>query len=152
AGDVRLTMGGEPTFVSLDDREGPEWHTAPLSPAKRLLAGRLLTRLRDRFAPGGVLLYGQGNWYPGESLPRWALSCHWRRDGVKVWEDPRLCADESRDYGHGEAHARRFAMAVIDRLGVDPAHCMPAYEDIWYYLWREGRLPVNVDVLENQLD
>jgi uncharacterized protein (DUF2126 family)/transglutaminase-like putative cysteine protease len=152
AGDVRLTMGGEPTFVSVDDREGDEWTVSALGPTKRPLAGRLLSRLRDRFAPGGLLHHGQGSWYPGESLPRWALSCHWRRDGVRVWEDPALCADESRSYGFGEAHARRFAEALIDRLGLDPAHCLPGYEDLWYYLWRERRLPVNVDVLESRLE
>jgi uncharacterized protein (DUF2126 family)/transglutaminase-like putative cysteine protease len=154
AGDVRLTMGGEPTFVSVDDRDGDgdEWNMTAMGPTKRVLAGRLLERLRDRFAPGGLLHHGQGKWYPGESLPRWAFSCHWRRDGVNVWEDPGLFADDSRDYGYGEEQAQEFAKVLTDRLGVDPSYCMPGYEDAWYYLWKERRLPVNVDVLESQLE
>jgi uncharacterized protein (DUF2126 family) len=145
-------MGGEPTFVSIDDHEGDEWNIAAVGPTKRRLSEVLLLRLRDRFAPGGLLLYGQGKWYPGESLPRWALSCHWRRDGGNVWEDPALFADLSRDYGHGPEHAEAFVRMLADRLGVEPDHCLPGYEDVWYYLWKERRLPVNVDVLENRLE
>jgi uncharacterized protein (DUF2126 family)/transglutaminase-like putative cysteine protease len=151
-GDVRLTMGGEPTFVSIDDRDAPEWNVAALGPAKRRQAGVLLKRLRDRFAPGALLHFGQGKWYPGESLPRWSFGCYWRRDGVPVWEDPALVADPERDYGHGPDDARRFVLALAERLGADPALALPAYEDVWYYLWRERRLPANVDPLESRLD
>jgi len=95
-GDVRLTMGGEPTFVSLDDSNSPEWTTAAFGPHKRKLAEDLFLRLRHRFAPSALLHFGQGKWYPGEPLPRWALSCYWRKDGVAVWEDHSLIADESK--------------------------------------------------------
>ena len=121
--DVRLTMGGEPTFVSIDDMEGEEWNTAALGATKRERAGVLLRRLKQRFAPGGLLHYGQGKWYPGESLPRWALGCWWRRDGEAIWHDDRLIADETIDHGHGAEDARRFIDTLAGVLGVDGAMC-----------------------------
>ncbi|MBX9789617.1 MAG: transglutaminase family protein [Pirellulales bacterium] len=151
-GDVHLTMGGEPTFVSIDDRDGPEWNFDALGPGKTRQAGVLLKRLRDRFAPGALLHYGQGKWYPGESLPRWVYGCYWRRDGVPLWENPALVGDTDANYGHNSACAQQFAIALAERLGVDPDFCLPSYEDIWYYLWRERRLPSNVDPLENKLE
>ncbi|WP_338286131.1 transglutaminase family protein [Luteolibacter sp. LG18] len=150
--DVRLTMGGEPTFVSMDDPEAEEWNTAAMGPTKRALAGDLIKRLRKRFAPGGVLFYGQGKWYPGESLPRWALACYWRKDGVPAWEDDRWIADERVDYGHRSPEAKRFGTALAGALGVNPKMLMAAHEDIFHLLWRERRLPVNVDPLESRLE
>jgi uncharacterized protein (DUF2126 family)/transglutaminase-like putative cysteine protease len=151
ARDVRLTMGGEPTFVSIDDMESEEWNTAALGATKRQRAGVLLRRLKRRFAPGGLLHYGQGKWYPGESLPRWALGCWWRRDGEAIWNDDRLIADERIDHGHGDQDARQFIDALAGTLGVDHECVVPAYEDVWYYLWRERRLPTNVDPLKSEL-
>ena len=117
-GNVRLTMGGEPTFVSIDDMDGPEWNTLALGKNKRLLAGDLTTRLRKRFAAEGLLHTGQGKWYPGEPLPRWALACYWRKDGQPIWHDARLLADDRTNYGYGDGEARMFIAALAGRLGV----------------------------------
>ena len=151
AGDVRLTMGGEPTFVSIDDMDGPEWNFTALGPAKRKLAGDLLQRLKNRFAPGALLHYGQGKWYPGEPLPRWALGCYWRVDGKPVWRDRTLIADEAVQYGYTADDARRFVAMLAKRLALSPDFAIPAYEDPWHYLMEEQRLPINVDPLKKDL-
>ncbi|MBU3738149.1 MAG: transglutaminase family protein [Rhodoferax sp.] len=150
--DVRLTMGGEPTFVAIDDRDAPEWNTEALGPAKRGFATELVHRLRTEYGHGGFLHFGQGKWYPGEQLPRWALGIYWRTDGQPVWRDPDRFADERQPNRYTTGDAGRFIQALARRLGLDPAFVMDAYEDIFYYLWRERRLPVNVDPLNSRLD
>jgi hypothetical protein len=122
AGDVRLTMGGEPTFVSIDDFESAEWNTAAVGPTKRALADTLIRKLRDRFAPGGFLHYGQGKWYPGESLPRWAFSLYWRKDGEA--DLARCDADRARRQAprrRDAEQAEKFTGDFADRLGVGPS-------------------------------
>lgn len=151
SGDIRLTMGGEPTFVSIDDMDGAEWNTAALGPEKRRLAGILFRKLAKRFAPGPLLHYGQGKWYPGESLPRWALGCYWRKDREPIWHNPELIAEDDTSYGFGEDEAQTFITALAERLRVNTAHVIPGYEDAWYYMWKERRLPVNVDPLQSNL-
>jgi uncharacterized protein (DUF2126 family)/transglutaminase-like putative cysteine protease len=151
-GDIRLTMGGEPTFVSIDNMEGAEWNTAALGAEKRKLAGGLLERLRERFAPGGLLHYGQGKWYPGEPLPRWALGCYWRKDGTPLWRDRELLARDDVDYRFGVAEAKTFAETLARRLGLNPDYVSPAFEDQFYHLHQERALPVNVEAKDNQLE
>jgi len=150
-GDVRLTMGGEPTFVSVDDPDGDEWNTAALGPTKRQRAVVLYKRLKQRYAPLGLAHFGQGKWYPGEQLPRWSLNCYWRKDGEPIWVNPQLIADETKDYGADAAAAERLLAAIAAQLGFDPKYVFPAYEDAFYYLWRERKLPVNVDPFDSQL-
>jgi uncharacterized protein (DUF2126 family)/transglutaminase-like putative cysteine protease len=152
AGDIRLTMGGEPTFVSIDDMEGDEWNIAALGPAKRALAERLLERVRMRLAPGGFLHHGMGKWYPGEPLPRWALSCYWRADGVPLWHDRALLASEDTSNEFGPLDAQLFSETLALRLGVDPGYVNPALEDPVYYLQRERQLPINVDPADSRLE
>ncbi len=152
AGDVRMTFGGEPTFVAATDQDAPEWNIDALGPTKRGYAGKLIRRLVDLWAPGAALQHAQGKQYPGEPLPRWAINCHWRADQERVWLDSALLADPDRDRGNATAEdAARFATALAERLQVDPAAILPAYEDVHYYLWKEHRLPANVVVEANKL-
>jgi len=152
AHDVRLTMGGEPTFVSIDDPDGPEWNTAALGDTKRRLAGDLYRRLKQEYAPTGLAHFGQGKWYPGEPLPRWSLNCFWRRDGESIWETPALVADETGTYNATADTAQRFLMSVAQRLGLSSEFVFAAYEDAFYYIWRERRLPTNVDPSNSRLE
>ena len=149
--DVRLTQGGEPTFVSVDDRDGAEWNTDAMGPTKRLLSADLMDKLRAKYGDGGLLHYGQGKWYPGEQLPRWSLNLYWRKDREPVWTHPELFASEHLDYAVTDVEARKFLVGVAKRLALDPKHVFPAYEDTWYYLWRERRLPTNVDPFDARL-
>lgn len=151
-GDVRLTMGGEPTFVSIDDMDGDEWQTAAVGENKKRLADDLMARLRDRFGPYGLLHHGQGKWYPGESLPRWAMHCYWRKDGQPIWQNQSLFANSTRDYGHTVEDAEQFARELARRLGVNPEHAVHGFEDVMYYTWRERRLPANVNVHDSKLE
>jgi len=150
--DVRLTMGGEPTFVSRDDPDGAEWNTAALGGNKRARALDLYQRLRTRYAPAGLAHFGQGKWYPGEQLPRWSLNCFWRRDGEAIWCDPALIAAETADYGATAATAQQFLADLASRLGLSAQQVFAAYEDPFYYEWRERRLPANVDSRDSRLD
>ena len=143
--DVRLTMGGEPTFVSVDDRDGAEWNTAALGPTKRGIADELIKRLRKIYAPGGLLHYGQGKWYPGEPLPRWAFGCYWRKDGLPIWDRFDLIADEKVNHGHTAEFSGTFVATLAARLGIDSKWILPGYEDPFYHVWKERRLPANVD-------
>jgi uncharacterized protein (DUF2126 family)/transglutaminase-like putative cysteine protease len=150
--DVRLTTGGEPTFVSIDDMDGAQWNTQALGDDKLRMAGELFRRLWKRFSPGGVLFHGQGKWYPGEPLPRWALHCYWRRDGQPVWANPGLLVNPATPGHAGVEDAQRFAVKLATTLGLKENNLSEGYEDVLYYLWKEGTLPVNVDVLNNKLD
>lgn len=151
--DVRLTMGGEPTFVSIDDMESAEWNSAAVGPAKQKLSDQLIRRLRQRFGPGGLLHYGQGKWYPGESLPRWAYTCLWRKDGQPIWKNEALLAgldlDNRRDTVAHVADsdvAAQFVCELASRLQVEEHWIRPAFEDVFHLIDIEQKLPVDVDL------
>jgi uncharacterized protein (DUF2126 family)/transglutaminase-like putative cysteine protease len=152
ARDVRLTMGGEPTFVSVDDYQSPEWNTDALGATKRVRADDLIRRLRARFAPGGLLHYGQGKWYPGEPLPRWAFALYWRRDGVPIWRDDGLIAREAKSRAASTEDAQQFAEGVAARAGIMAEYVQPAYEDPVDRMLKQGLIPDNFDPSDPKID
>ncbi|MGV9671087.1 transglutaminase family protein [Gordonia sp. NPDC003504] len=146
AGDVRLTMGGEPTFVSIDNQSDPEWTTAADGPHKRQLASELAGRLQKDYAPQGLVQRSQGKWYPGEPLPRWQIALMWREDGKPIWTRPELLADpwSSRSAAdesiateiagpaptaEGAAAAEKLLLSFAGALGLPESQVMPAFED-----------------------
>ncbi len=149
--DVRMTMGGEPTFVSIDDMEGAEWNTTADGKLKRMLSHDLIFRLREQFGPNGMIHYGQGKWYPGEPLPRWQYGLFWRKDHYPIWKDIRLIAHEKIEKKYTAADAELFIKELARHLAVSEDNVTTAYEDIFYFLWTEGKLPVNIDPLKTNL-
>jgi uncharacterized protein (DUF2126 family) len=145
-------MGGEPTFVAVNDRDAAEWNTDALGPTKRGFATELVHKLRKEYGQGGFLHFGQGKWYPGEQLPRWALNIYWRTDKQAVWANPELFADERVPCHYTSEDAGFFIRTLASKLGLTDKYIQTGYEDTWYYLWRERRLPVNVDPFNNKLD
>ncbi len=152
AGDVRLTMGGEPTFVALDYPDEEEWNTGAVGPTKQALALQLIRRLQARFAPEGLLHYGQGKWYPGEQLPRWAYSVYWRNDGEPLWAAPERMAALAGAPAPKFEQALTLVRNVATKLGVDPAFAQPAYEDPWHFISRERQLPPNLTPEDSKLE
>jgi uncharacterized protein (DUF2126 family)/transglutaminase-like putative cysteine protease len=143
--DVKMTMGGEPTFVSIDDMESAQWNTAADGKEKRELSHDLIFRLRDKFGPTGMIHYGQGKWYPGEPLPRWQYGLFWRKDGYPIWRDINLIAHEKIEKKYTHEHAEKIAKELAKHIAVSTDNVSAAYEDIFYFLWQEGKVPVNID-------
>jgi uncharacterized protein (DUF2126 family) len=149
--DVRLTMGGEPTFVSTTNRDGLEWNFTALSPEKQQKGEALLRRLRDRYSSGALLHYGQGKWYPGEILPRWAYGCYWRKDGEPIWTEEELIAETGKNYKVTSEDSGHFLRKLAERLELDPKYVRDGFEDAYHYVFEEGRLPYNVSSLDAKI-
>ena len=147
--DVRLTMGGEPTFVSIDDMETAEWNTEANGTNKRILAGTLAGRLLDKFTKGGMIQHTQGKWYPSEPLPRWQIGIYWRKDGKPIWINQKLLCSFNEKYILDNNAPELFLQTLARYLGCSSQYLLPAYEDIFYFLWEEGKLPLDVDPLES---
>jgi hypothetical protein len=149
--DVRMTMGGEPTFVSIDDMESAQWNTAADGKEKRLRSHELIFRLREKFGPEGMIHYGQGKWYPGEPLPRWQYGLYWRKDGYPIWKNSDLIAQETNVSEYTQNQAKLFMEELAKHLAVNPENISAALEDSFFFLWSEGKVPVNVDPLKTNL-
>ncbi len=150
-GDVRMTMGGEPTFVSIDDMESAQWNTAADGKEKRVLSHELIFRLREQFGKEGMIHYGQGKWYPGEPLPRWQYGLFWRKDGYPVWRNLDLIAHEKVKHTYTAEDAKVFITELAKSLALSTDNISPAYEDAFFFLWTEGKTPVNIDPLKANL-
>ncbi|OBI13595.1 DUF2126 domain-containing protein [Mycobacterium sp. E2497] len=143
AADVRLTIGGEPTFVSVDNQVSQEWTTAADGPHKRQRASDLAARLKAAWAPNGLVQRGQGRWYPGEPLPRWQIALYWRTDGRPLWSDDALLADPWGDRSEpvDDDAGQRLLAAIADGLGLPPSQVRAAYEDPLHRLATKVRHP-----------
>ncbi|MGQ0842516.1 MAG: transglutaminase family protein [Sporichthyaceae bacterium] len=146
-GDVRLTMGGEPTFVAGEDKESEQWRTDADGPEKRAMATALAAKLKDHYAPAGATMYTQGKWYPGEPLPRWEIRLAWRADDVALWANAALLDDpwsEPRVEPGSEAASAivgDLTAELAHRLGVENSCIRPLFEDPLEQLAVEARLP-----------
>lgn len=147
-GDVRLTVGGEPTFVSIDNQVDPEWTTDADGEHKRERASVLAARLKAVWAPAGLIQRSQGKWYPGEPLPRWQIGLFWRTDDQPLWNDAALLADP---WG-GDVPAladdagQRILAAVAADFGLPAGQVRPAYEDALSRLAAAARQPAGEPV------
>lgn len=150
--DIRLTIGGEPTFVSTENREAPEWNFDALGFEKYSKSEQLIKRLGKHFAPGGLLQYGQGKWYPGEPIPRWAMISYWRKDNEPLWSNPHLLADDRYTGSANTNDARNFISSLVKYLKIPSTSVLPAYEDNLYYLWQESNLPEETELLLDGLN
>lgn len=146
---IEISIGGEPTFVSDEDRQGAEWNHEALGESKFELSKDLMYRLQDEFTSGSMLQFSQGKWYPGEPIPRWNIGCFWRKDGETLWKDRSLFADvpDSPDENRRDPHksSETLACAICRTLGIDLSYIVPMYEDNLYYIWKEGNLPFEME-------
>ncbi len=149
--DVRLSMGGEPTFVSIDDMESPQWNTEADGAHKRELADKLSRRLIGTFTEGGLLHYAQGKWYPGEPIPRWQTSIIWRKDGKKIWKDTGLFADMNEKYNYTNEDAEKFIRTLALTLCVSDQNVIKAYEDPFHHIIKEAQMPLDIDPMKVDL-
>jgi transglutaminase-like putative cysteine protease len=153
ADDVRLTVGGEPTFVSIDNQVDPEWTTEADGSHKRQRASALAARLKELWAPQGLVQRSQGKWYPGEPLPRWQIGLLWRTDGEPLWTDDALLADPwpsgAATAGTSGTAAQSVSPdaglqvlgAIAEHLGLPSTQVRPAYEDALSRLANSVRQP-----------
>ena len=77
---VRLTLGGEPTYVPIDP-SGAEWHVTAMGPTKLRYGYALADALISQSLPNAIAIYSTGKFYPGETNPRWAINLIWNLDG-----------------------------------------------------------------------
>ena len=151
AGDVRLTMGGEPTFVAVGDRDAAEWNTDALGPASAAMPPNWCTSCGRNTARAASCTSARASGTRASSCR--AGRC---RSAGAPMASPAGATRAVRRRTHALHYttqdAERFIRKLTARLGLTDQHIQPAYEDVFYYLWRERRLPVNVDPFDSRLD
>lgn len=143
--DAKLTMGGEPTFVSAKDMESEQWNSTADGMDKRKMAFDLTLSLKAAFGQNGFIHFGQGKWYPGEPVPRWQYAIYWRKDKQPLWKNPSLIANPNEQGEVKKADVKQYIYKLTEKLNLPEKVVLPAYEDRYYYLWEELNLPVNFD-------
>ena len=143
--DVRLTMGGEPTFVSIDDPDGPEWNFTAVSHKKRILSGELIKRLRETIRARLAAALRPGQMVSGRTaaaLGARGLLAQGRRADLEGRFAHRRRIEELRPRRQG---SEGTCSAASPKWSAPTRNIfMPAYEDAFYYLWKERRFPSNV--------
>lgn len=154
ADDVRLSMGGEPTFVAIDNLESPQWNDDALGEQKLDRSGALLKLLREKFSPNGITTFAQGKWYPGEPTPRWALISHWRSDGEPIWKDANQVSMPGEKHKSKQTPDKTQAMMLFlcEELGIENAYVRALHEDPLQQLHLESLLPPEADLADLKLD
>ena len=107
----------------------------PVGAEKLKLAKDLLIKMKQEFGANGLLHYGQGKWYPGEEVPRWALGCFWRTDGEALWNDPKYLARVDKDYKHTIKDAQAFGELLCEKLALDKQYLQSTYEDTLFTIY-----------------
>ncbi|EDY17100.1 transglutaminase-like protein [Chthoniobacter flavus Ellin428] len=113
---VRLTLGGEPTYVPLDP-VGPEWSVTALGPTKLRYAYALADALIAQSLPRAIALYSPGKFYPGEMNPRWAINLVWNVDDTPFV--PSLASTIQSSAKIDAASFRQFQKRLVQALKIE---------------------------------
>ena len=150
---MRLTMGGEPTFVSIDDMDGEEWNTAAMGPNKLRLAANCWIAFATNSRPADCCTSVRASGIRENRCRAGPSPATGAPMDMPLWHDPELVGDPGRDYGYTDEEAQRFAEgtggATVGWHGISSC---TAYEDPLAYVLKERDLPVNVDPVDNKLD
>ena len=152
--DVRLTQGGEPTFVSIDDMEGAEWnYTAHVAAASASWPRRCCAGLRSASRPAACSTTGRASGIRASRCRAGRSASYWRNDGEPLWRD----AAPHRRSRRSPAQRRSTTRSAFDRarsrqrLGCRDDLIITAYEDVPKLFATKPRCRSNADPLQADL-
>ena len=132
---VRLTIGGEPTFLP-EHPQGEEWNHAAVGPGKLAAAQAMARHLLDDALPGGACFFSPGKTYPGERDPRWSLWLVARRDGRPLFAPAPAGGPSAENLARFRAQVcRSLGVADTWREFADP---VPGSREAWAILLDAG--------------